>query len=213
MKIAMRTIAVLFVLSSALSLAQYQSKPGAALPSSLNSNLAAALDPAGFAVTNSKGPWMDVWFVKELPKGEKTVESDVTLSTVPHGSYLGVIQVHQRTADRRGNPLKPGLYVMRLSYFPVNGAHQGIAPQRDFVVLTDAATDTDSKATPAYEPLMKDSEKAAGIPHPLVLSTWKAEGEDKTGLVRSEVHESDWIYYAKIGTTPIALILAGQAEQ
>ena len=52
------------------------------------------------------------------------------------------------------------------------------------------------------------SRKASGTPHPAVLSFWKADS-DAPGF--SKQGESDWVLQAKIGDTPIAIILIGLA--
>src|SRR6266542_3933987 len=49
-------------------------------------------------------------------------------------------------------------------------AEDGVAPQRDFLVLTPAADDKDPNSTPAQEELMTMSKKASGTPHPAVFS-------------------------------------------
>jgi hypothetical protein len=98
---------------------------------------------------------------------------------------------------------------LRLSYHPVNGDHQGVAPQRDFLVLTPAAIDTDPAAMPDFETLMNWSKKASGTPHPAVLSMWKVDDGFAAGF--SKMGE-DWVLQTKVAETPIAIILIGKAE-
>ena len=59
---------------------------------------------------------------------------------------LGVARFPAKYKDRRGQTIKPGVYTMRYGLFPVNGDHQGVAPQRDFLIPSPAALDDDLKA-------------------------------------------------------------------
>ena len=86
--------------------------------------------------------------------------------------------------DRRGLSIKPGVYTLRLSFFPADGNHQGIAPQRDFLLLSLAADDTDLNATPNFADLAKMSAKVTGTNHPASLSVWKAEASQLPGSSR-----------------------------
>jgi len=92
---------------------------------------------------------------------------------------------------------------------PINGDHQGAAPQRDFLLMTPAAQDTDPNATPNFDTLVGMSRKASGTPHPAVLSFWKSD-TDTPGFAKQG--DSDWVLQAKLGDTPIAIILVGVAS-
>ena len=99
---------------------------------------------------------------------------------------------------------------MRFSFFPQNGDHQGVAPQRDFLVLSQAAEDKDGAANPVFDALMTMSRKASGTPHPLVFSMWKDDADAKPGFEKQG--ENDWVLHVKIGDVPVAIILVGKAE-
>jgi hypothetical protein len=113
-----------------------------------------------------------------------------------------------RWSDRRGQTIKAGLYTMRYSMYPINGDHQGAAPQRDFFVLTPIAEDKDLASTPNFDTLMNMSRKASGTPHPAVFSVWKAE-PSKPGLSQEG---EDWMIELKLGDLPVAIILVGKVE-
>src|SRR6266567_4332672 len=99
---------------------------------------------------------------------------------------------------------------LHYSLQPVNGDHQGVAPQRDFLVMIPAADDTDATATPSFDDLMKMSRKASGTPHPAVLSM-AASSNAKFPELKKE-GESDWVLHVKIGDLPVAVILVGKVE-
>lgn len=209
-KIMMHRLAPLFLIA-ACAFGQYKTAPAGAPPSDLSPAIVSALQKDGVRILNGDKPVVEVWFRASLPAGAKTSEDNVTLSNVPHGALLGAIRVVGAYSDRRGNTVKPGVYTLRLSYFPPNGDHQGVAPQRDFALISRAADDKDPNATPDFKTLVDMSEKALGRPHPGVFSIHKVDtGDFKPGF--AQAGETDWVLQQKVGDTPVAIILVGKAE-
>jgi hypothetical protein len=123
---------------------------------------------------------------------------------------IGILRFPSQGADRRGQVIKPGVYTMRYSDYPVDGAHQGVAPQRDFALLTPLAADADPNATPAFEPLVKMSGGASGTPHPAVFSLETPADPKFPALTKEGDH--DWVLNVKVGDLPLAIIVAGKVE-
>ncbi|MGD0362394.1 MAG: hypothetical protein ABSC93_16070 [Bryobacteraceae bacterium] len=200
----------LTVFSTSLALAQYKMEPTGAPPSDLPSAFAAALQPQGYKIVGSgDAVYCEVWFSKQLPAGPKSTDDAVTLS-IPQGTLVGVIRFAGPAQDRRGQSLKAGTYTMRYSQYPVNGDHQGVAPQRDFAVLVRASDDTDPKATPGFDALVALSAKASGTPHPAVLSIWSSASDKFPNFSKQNDH--DWVLDTKAGDVAISIILAGKVE-
>jgi len=99
---------------------------------------------------------------------------------------------------------------MRYSFYPMNGDHQGVAPQRDFAILSLAASDSDPAARPGFDALMELSRKASGTPHPLVLSLWKDDSPAAPGIEAQG--ENDQVLHVRIGATAVSIIVIGKAE-
>lgn len=166
------------------------------------------LNEQGVRVLKADGSvLMQVWFAKALPSGG-AAEENTAFPEVPNGAVLGLVHFPARHADRRGQTIKPGFYTMRYSRYPVNGDHMGVAPQRDFAVLSVAEKDTDPAAQPNFARLMSMSRVASGTPHPLVLSIWQEEGELPAGGIEA-VDENETILHARIGAVHVAIIIAG----
>jgi hypothetical protein len=201
----------LLLLCGLTAFAQYTSASAGAPPAALKPEIAAALAKAGVKVVAADGKvWCEVWMAAKAPQGSNA-EENATMTTVPQGALLGAIHFPANGADRRGQTIKAGVYTLRYSVFPINGDHQGVAPQRDFAILTPAAEDADPAATPNFETLMNWSRKASGTPHPAVLSMWKQEpGDFKEGV--SQMGEHDTVLQLKVGDIPVAIILVGKAE-
>src|SRR6266849_10884864 len=204
----------LFVLIMAASAAfsQYKVEPGGTPPSGLPPEIGAVLNKAGLKVTNGGAPYMEIWFTSKAPSGPKSTEDAVTLPAIPQGALVGVIRFPAAGKDRRGNAVKPGLYTMRYSQFPQNGDHQGVAPQRDFFLLTPAADDTNAAATPGFDELVAMSRKASGLPHPSVFSVSSSSNTTFPEIKKGTDTEADWVLHAKLGDTAIGLIVAGVME-
>jgi hypothetical protein len=201
-----------FFLVAGLLVGQYKVKPGGAPPSELDAAIAGVLQKQGVKLVGESGPIAELWLRTTMPSGPQVSEDSVTMPTVPHGSLLGAVKVSVNWSDRRGLQIKPGVYTLRFSYYPQDGAHQGAAPQRDFVILCLASEDKDLNATPKFEDLMKAASKASGVAHPLSLSVWKEDPKYfKAGSFEKQ-GEHDWIYQLTIGDVPVTIILAGKAE-
>jgi len=191
--------------------AQYKVETVAAAPAGVPAPVAGVLNKEGTKIVGPDGQVLaEVWLRATPPPSTNVNEDTVTWTGVAHGALIGVIHFPTKHYDRRGQPINPGVYTMRLSFFPVNGDHQGVAPQRDFLVLSKAEEDTDPASTPKFEALVDASRKVSGTPHPAVLSMWKVDSDFKPGF--DKMGESDWALQTKVADTPIAIILIGRAE-
>ena len=198
--------AILVLILTCAAFGQYKSEPAGAPPSELSAPIAAALQKEGVRISNNGAAYCEIWLVAKKPAAGST-EEGATLTGVPQGALLGAIRFTAKGSDRRGQNIKAGVYTLRYSVIPVNGDHQGAAPQRDFVLLTPAADDKDANATPNFDALVAMSKKASGTPHPAVLSLWKAS-DSKAGISQQG---EDWVLQANIGDMPVAIILIGAA--
>lgn len=181
-------------------------------PADLAPSVTSLLATDGHRVVTAAGkPVFEIWLRAEEPKSPPSAEDAVSINTIAQGTLMAVIRFPEKWADRRGQGLKPGVYTMRYTLFPVTGDHQGVAPQRDFLLVTPAADDSNGAATPNFGELVAMSLKATGTPHPGVFSIWKPEpAEFKAGFHKEGDH--DWVFTAKIGALPLSMILIGAAD-
>jgi len=203
----MKTVLLVMPLAATLAVAQYKYEPAGPPPEELTPAIRDALQKTGHRILTADGKvYAELWFRAQAPSGPPTNEENVSLTTIPHGSLVGAIRFPGRGSDRRGQAIKPGVYTLRLAYYPLDGAHQGVAPQRDFLKIIPAAEDKDLNATPTYEQLVAMSNKASGTSHPAILGVWKLDKAEPAGLKQVE---ADWVLYAAIGDIPIAVIVVG----
>jgi hypothetical protein len=199
--------AVMLALGMALLAADYKTAPADAAPAGVPEAVKNALDKSGTKVLGEDGSVQcEIWMRAKLPTGPASTEPNVSLPAVPHGALLGVVRYPGEGSDRRGFQIKAGIYMLRYSQYPVNGDHQGVAPQRDFLILVRLADDPGLDATPNFEKLMELARKASGTPHPLTLSLRK----DTNGATGVTKVGDDWVLHTRIGDAAVAIIIAGQ---
>src|SRR5437764_11256943 len=130
----------ILIMAAGAAFAQYKMEPAGAPASDLPASMSGALQKDGAKIVGGSGTaFCEVWFRSTAPTGPKSSEEGVTLPTIPQGSLMGALRFPARGADRRGQNIKPGVYTLRYALQPVNGDHQGVAPQRDFLVMIPAA--------------------------------------------------------------------------
>jgi hypothetical protein len=206
----MKTL-MFFLLQAGLVFGQYKLDTAGAPPAEVAAAVG-ALQKTGYKVVGADGAaWCEVWLTAAVPAGPKAEGSDIAFPTIPHGALIGAIRFAANGADRRGQTIKPGVYTLRYSLYPVDGAHQGVAPQRDFLVLVPAADDKDPKSLPTYDQLVEMSRKASGTPHPAVLVIQQPQaGAPAPAVVKEGEH--DWALNAKAGDTTVSIVVVGKHE-
>ena len=219
-RILIRSIGPLFLISTAVWGQQYKADKAGPVPPEVPPGIAQALDNSGFRISNNGSAYCGIWFRNSLPPTSGTSSEqnvalpnvtlpNVTLPNIPVGSLLGVVRFDAMGSDRRGQAIHPGVYTLRYGIMPMNTAHEGAAPQRDFLLLIPAAEDRDLNAIPNFDTLVAMSRKASRTEHPAVLSLWKADS-DSPGF--SQQGDSDWVLQSKVGDTPIVVIVVGAAS-
>lgn len=209
MRKVMLITALVATAAAAFGQDSYKMLAGGAPPDEVGA-LKSVVEAKSFKIVDAAGKvYCEMWMRSTPPPQGKSTEENVTLPEVIPGTFFAVIQFPAQAADRRGQPIKPGLYTVRYSNFPITGDHQGAAPQRDFFILSKIGDDAEVATAVKFDALMAMSRKGSGTTHPLVLSIWKpdtfAAGFAKEG-------EHDWILQTKVGSLSMAIILIGKGE-
>jgi hypothetical protein len=199
------------VLMAALSLCAqgYKLETVSSPPPDLPAAYSSLVASVGYRVVGPAGPWCEVWFAKSVPTGAKPSDDSIAFP-IAQGTFIGILRFPGAGADRRGQPIKPGVYTLRYSDYPVNGDHQGVAPQRDFALLTPIGADADPSAKPAFDALVQMSTKASATPHPAVLSLESPSGTNFPSV--SQEGDSDQVLSVKVGDLPISIIVVGKVQ-
>src|SRR5579883_2178049 len=111
---------VLLAFSAALFAQDYKLEPVSTAAPDLPAAYASLMQTEGYRVTGPKGPWCEVWLRKSIPTGAKSSD-DAIVFPIAQGTLIGVIRFPGNGEDRRGQTIKPGVYTLRYSDYPVDG--------------------------------------------------------------------------------------------
>jgi len=131
--------------------------------------IAALLLPNGFKVTKGGQAHCEIWLAKEWPIAPHAKTSSEILYPLTLGQLIGVARYPAKANDFRDQEIPAGAYVIRYAQQPVDGAHVGTSPTRDFFALLPAAKDREPK-TLDYKTLTTISKETTGTAHPAILS-------------------------------------------
>src|SRR5262249_38308058 len=122
---AMTRVVGTLLLTALAATAQFKAQPTGQPPQEVAPAILAMMNETGTAIAGPNGVFVEIWLRKDAPNGPPSTEQGVTLTTFPIGSILGVLRFPGKGADRRGQPIPAGVYVLRYGNHPVNGDHQG----------------------------------------------------------------------------------------
>jgi len=219
--IAISALPLLFALPSFAQEYKVEKVASAAPADALSPEIAAVLQPAGFKVLKGESRTVcEIWLAKELPIAADAKTTSEVLYPLTPGQLVGVIRYPRKAADFRDQEIPSGVYTLRYSQQPVDGAHVGTSPTRDFFALLPAEKDRDP-AMLDYKALTTASKETTGTAHPGILSLQKpAEGGEPLAI--HENAEKEWTivqFTAKVkqgGTAkdlPMELVVVGVAAE
>lgn len=175
------------------------------------------LDAKGYRLTlDDSKPACEIWLRKSVPAQSKKEPDSVVYPQLAESTLVGVAHFPERAADFRGHPIPAGFYTLRYELMPDDGNHLGVAPNRDFLLLVPAQSDSDPSASFKYPDLIALSARTAGTKHPSPLSLAPA---DKAGSGTVAKDDQDhWIFSAALkldsgSDLPLALVVKGTAQQ
>src|SRR5262245_3246010 len=182
--------------------------------------IAGLLSPAGYKVSQGDRAVCEIWLCKEWPISADAKTTAESIYRLRPGQVLGAIRFARKSADFRDQEIPMGVYVLRYAQQPVDGAHVGTFPTRDFCALLPAAKDR-LAAVLDYKTLTTLSKEATGTAHPAIRPLLKAQ-EGESPAIRSD-DEKMWTMVRLTGKTrqgaaalkdlPIELVVAGKAAE
>lgn len=174
------------------------------------------LDTKGYRIALDDGSVAcDIWLRTSVPGPAKKSATDVLYWQLAESTLVGVISFPQSTTDYRGEAVKAGAYTLRYELLPNDANHLGVAPNRDFLLLVPAASDTDPDKQLKFEELVSLSRQATGTRHPGPLSLVQAAGGPPSVSKDDEDH---WVFSASLKLAsgenlPFSLVVKGTAPQ
>lgn len=211
-------VAALSFESSSLSAADHRVEPLNEAPptDAVAPAIAELLNTNGFKVIRGESRTVcDIWLCKQWDTASGERPAAVNYPFQP-GALIGAVRFTKKGSDFRDQDIAEGVYTLRYGQQPVDGAHVGTSPTRDFLLLLPADKDT-SPAAPSYRTMVTQSAEAAGSSHPLMLSLQQTDNAGGALAIR-HVEEPDWWVVRFAGKTKTAavavdLVVVGHAVE
>jgi hypothetical protein len=190
-------------------------------PSEVSAAIRDTLQTQALRVTGPSGVVCEIWMRKAIPGTVPNAQLGVVFTQIQEGTLTGAVRFAANLTDYRKQDIKAGVYTLRYALSPVNGDHQGVAPQRDFFLATPAAVDQ-NPANLSADQTIENSRKSTTTNHP---SPWSlAPGDNNIAAPPSISHDTDddwWIIQFTVPisaggtTTPtrMGLVVAGSAAE
>lgn len=187
----------------------------------LPAEVAGALSKTGYRVVRGESrSLVEIWPVSELAIADVKT-SDTVLYPLTPGQLLGVVRFPRKVTDFRSQEIGSGVYTIRYSQQPVDGAHVGTSPTRDFLVLIPAEQDTSPAVIGDYKQLTTLSKGASETSHPAIFMLVKAAAEGEAPQVRHDEERDWWILrFAATGkkgdaqtSLPVEMVVVGHAAE
>jgi len=159
--------------------------------------IGALLNPTGFKISKGGQVLCEIWLAKEWPIASEATTSPEILYPLTPGQLIGVAKYTKKANDFRDQDIPAGAYIIRYAQQPVDGAHVGTSPTRDFMALLPAAKDRDPKALD-YKTLTATSKETTGTAHPAILSLQKAAASGDALSIRQDAEKS-WTIVRFVG--------------
>ena len=131
-------------------------------PESIAPPLRAQLVASGHKVAVGTAS-IELWFVSALAAGANG------WTEVREGTLVGAMRVTGPFREIRGKTVSPGDYTLRFALQPQNGDHLGASPYREYLLISPAAADTDSKPL-GFDGVVAIAKQTTGTSHPAALS-------------------------------------------
>jgi len=162
-------------------------------PQALSAAVRDSLSPQALRVSGPGGNICEIWLRKSVPGVAAAQQLGVIYPQIQEGTLVAAIQFSSDIKDYRRQQVHAGVYTLRYALSPVNGNHQGVAPQRDFLLAIPAAIDQDTAAVTAAQTI-ELSKKSTSTNH---ASVWLlAPGDTGAAISVAVSHDSDsdfWI--------------------
>ena len=199
--------AVVLLAASAVLAAPKVETTGPCTESAVPDAVKQVLAAKGYRVMLDDGSTASLWPAAQIQTGSKARE-DATYGLAP-STFIGVIVLAKNTRDCRGNMIPAGAYNLRYELQPNDGAHLGVTPTPDFLLLVPAAADANPAQTYSFEQLVALSKQVTGKNHPSPMNLVPADVTQFPSVITDG--EEHTILYLKVqtqsGELPLGLVV------
>ena len=158
----------------------------AAPADALSPEIAALLQPTGFKLVKGESRTVcEIWLCKEWPVAADHKPGGDVIYPLQPGQLVGVARYPRKATDFRDQEIAAGVYTLRYGQQPVDGAHVGTSPTRDFLVAIPAEKDKNPAALD-YKAIVAGGKETSGSSHPAILSLQRPAEGAETLAVRED---------------------------
>ena len=150
------------------------------------------------------------WMRSAPFEGEPASGFGVRFDNVPEGAFLGVLEFPARGADFRDQAVPAGIYTIRFGLHPEDGNHMGVAPSRDFALLSPVDKDLEVAKNFDFDGIVELSAEV-GNPHPTVARLELPEGDAGPNLWENDYEH--WVLDLAVADTVVGIVVDGHAEE
>jgi hypothetical protein len=206
----LRTVSLLSLLACAPLLADDFTMEKAAAPEGAPAAATAMVNPEGVTVKTGGKAVAASWGRKDAFEGTPASGFGIRYDTIPEGAFLALVHFTEEGHDFREQGIPAGWYTMRYALHPEDGNHMGVAPSRDFAVLTPAEQDTELAKNYAFQQLVELTKKV-GNPHPTVARLELPEGSEGPNLWQDDYEH--WVLDLPIAGEVVGIVVYGHSEE
>jgi hypothetical protein len=182
----------------------------AAAPEGAPEAAAAMVAEEGVSVKSGDAVVARYWGRKSAFEGTPSSGFGIRYDTIPEGAFLALVQFTEEGHDFREQGIPPGWYTLRYALHPEDGNHMGVAPSRDFSVLTPAAEDTELAKNYDFKGLVELTKKV-GNPHPTVERIELPEGSEGPNLWEDDYEH--WVLDLPVAGEVVGIVVYGHSEE
>lgn len=183
---------------------------GGPAPESVPDTTRQMIAPEGVTVKDGDVAVVTFWMRSAPFEGEPASGFGVRFDNVPEGAFLGVLEFPERGSDFREQSVPPGVYTIRFGLHPEDGNHMGVAPSRDFALLSPVDQDLEIATNFDFDGIVELSAKV-GNPHPTVARLELPEGDEGPNLWENDYEQ--WVLDLPVAGTVLGIVVDGHAEE
>ena len=192
------------------SAAEFSLEAGPSLPEGVPEAARALVAEEGVTVKSGDGVVVSLWMRSAPFEGEPASGFGIRFDNIPEGAFLGVLEFPQRGSDFREQAVPPGVYTLRFGLHPEDGNHMGVAPSRDFALLSPVDKDLDVAKNYDFDGIVELSADV-GNPHPTVARLELPEADEGPNLWENDYE--NWVLDLPVAGTVIGIVVDGHAEE
>ncbi|MBI1357352.1 MAG: hypothetical protein GC160_23670 [Acidobacteria bacterium] len=171
----------------------------------------AMLYPEGVAVKGPNGQVIAEYWGRQTPfEGQPSSGFGIRYDFIPEGAVIALAHFTEEGSDFREQGIPTGWYTLRYALHPEDGNHMGVAPSRDFSVLTPADKDAEPAKNYDFKGLVELT-KQVGNPHPTIERVELPEGDQAPNLWENDYEL--WVLDLPVAGEVVGIVVHGHSEE